>query len=72
MIVPDVNLLVYAYNDEDLNCEEARRWSMGLINGVETVGESWSDSYTGKVSGLLRHLPPQNLQLHQQLRDVHP
>ena len=49
MIVPDVNLLEYAYHEDDPNCEEARRLSTGLVNGVETIGESWSDSYASKV-----------------------
>lgn len=44
MIVPDVNLLVYAYHEDDPNHEAARRWWEGLINGVETVGVPWSVS----------------------------
>ena len=44
MIVPDVNLLVYAYHEDDPNHEAARRWWEGLINGVETIGVPWSVS----------------------------
>ena len=38
MIVPDVNLLVYAYNDGAQWHAAARRWWEGLINGSERVG----------------------------------
>lgn len=41
MIVPDVNLLVYAYHEDDPNHEAARRWWEGLINGSERVGIPW-------------------------------
>ena len=44
MIVPDVNILVYAYHEDDPNHEAARRWWEELINGVETVGVPWSVS----------------------------
>ena len=44
MIVPDVNLLVYAYHEDDPNHAAARRWWEGLINGVETVGVPWAVS----------------------------
>ncbi len=41
MIVPDVNLLVYAYN-EDAPChEQARTWWEELANGSERVGLAW-------------------------------
>ena len=38
MIVPDVNLLVYAYHADDPNHEAARLWWEGVVNGGETVG----------------------------------
>ena len=41
MIVPDLNLLVYAYNDGAPNHRSARRWWEGLINGTERVGVPW-------------------------------
>ena len=44
MIVPDVNLLVYAYHEDDPNHEAARRWWEGLINGGEAVGVPWAVS----------------------------
>ena len=44
MIVPDVNLLVYAYHADDPNHEAAKRWWEELIRGVETVGVPWSVS----------------------------
>ena len=42
MIVPDVNLLVYAYNDGDRQRHTAaRRWWSRLINGTEQVSLPW-------------------------------
>ena len=41
MIVPDVNLLVYAYNEAAPFHEQARRWWEGLVNGAERVGVPW-------------------------------
>ena len=41
MIVPDVNLLVYAYNEAAPFHEQARRWWEGLVNGTERVGVPW-------------------------------
>lgn len=48
MIVPDINLLIYAYNSGSPNHPEARRWWEGLINGEELVGLPWAVS-TGFV-----------------------
>ena len=44
MIVPDTNLLVYAYNTGAPRHTDARRWWEGLVNGVEIVGIPWSVS----------------------------
>ena len=41
MIVPDINLLVYAYNDGAPHHESARRWWEDLVNGTERVGVPW-------------------------------
>ena len=41
MIVPDINLLVYAHNDEAPYHDSAKRWWEGLVNGVERVGVPW-------------------------------
>ena len=41
MIVPDVDLLVYAYNPDAPRHTDARRWWEGLVNGVEIVGIPW-------------------------------
>ncbi len=41
MIVPDVNLLVYAYNEAAPFHEQARRWWEGVVNGSERVGVPW-------------------------------
>lgn len=42
MIVPDVNLLVYAYKDSAPEHEEARHWWESLVNGEEDVGIPWA------------------------------
>ncbi len=42
MIVPDLNLLVYAHNTGAPFHESAKRWWEGLINGQERVGVPWA------------------------------
>ena len=41
MIVPDINLLLYAYNDGAQQHESARLWWEGSVNGDESVGIPW-------------------------------
>ena len=41
MIIPDVNLLVYAHNDGSPYHDPARHWWEGLIEGEERVGIPW-------------------------------
>ncbi len=41
MIVPDANLLIYAFNVRAIMHEPARRWWEGLVNGAERVGIPW-------------------------------
>ena len=42
MIVPDVNLIVYVYNDGDRQRHTAaRRWWSGLVDGTEPVSLPW-------------------------------
>ena len=41
MIVPDTNLLLYAYNDRTPLFEPARHWWESLMNGSERVGIPW-------------------------------
>lgn len=48
MIVPDINLLVYAHNSQSLNHHVATRWWEGLLNGSERIGLPWAVS-TGFV-----------------------
>ena len=38
MIVPDVNLLVYAYNSDSSNHEAAAHWWEDCMNGSEEIG----------------------------------
>jgi uncharacterized protein len=41
MIVPDINLLVHAYNSESRVHAAARRWWEQLLNGTRPVGLAW-------------------------------
>ena len=41
MIVPDVNLLLYAYNKDSRFHDRAKRWLTECLSGSETVGLSW-------------------------------
>ncbi len=41
MIVPDVNLLLYAYNDGAHLHRPASNWWEGLLNGTERIGIPW-------------------------------
>ena len=41
MIIPDLNLLVYAHFDGTPHHKAARRWWESLINGSERVGVPW-------------------------------
>jgi toxin-antitoxin system PIN domain toxin len=42
VILPDINLLVYAYNRHAPHHAEARAWWEGLLNGSQTVGLPWA------------------------------
>ena len=44
MIVPDLNLLIYAHNEHAPHHEPAKRWWEGLVNGTERVGVPWAVS----------------------------
>lgn len=41
MIIPDINLLVYAYNRDAPHHAQARVWWQGLMEGSQTVGLPW-------------------------------
>ena len=41
MIVPDINLLVYAYNEDAPFHEAAKAWGERLLSSTEPVGLSW-------------------------------
>ena len=44
MIVPDLDLLIYAYNEGSKFHQEARTWWEELVNGTESVGIPWQVS----------------------------
>ncbi len=41
MIIPDINLLVYAYNTDAPHHAAAKEWWIGLMNGHQNVGLPW-------------------------------
>lgn len=41
MILPDINLLLHAYNSESPVHAAARQWWEGLLNGTRPVGLAW-------------------------------
>ena len=41
MIIPDVNILVYAFNEDAPDHEVARDWWGRILNGTERVGLPW-------------------------------
>ena len=41
MIIPDINLLIYAYNESAPGHQIARRWWEDLLNGSDPVGLPW-------------------------------
>ena len=49
MIVPDINLLIYAYNDQAAQHAAAKAWWEALLNGKTPVGLSWL-----AISGFIR------------------
>ena len=56
MIVPDINLLVYAYRDEAPEHGVAKEWWERLLNGSERVGLSWV-----VISGFVRIITHRNV-----------
>ncbi len=51
MIVPDMNLLLYAYNDGAPYHEAAKRWWEGLLNGADRVGVPWVVCFDRVLAG---------------------
>ena len=41
MIIVDVNLLIYAVNQDSPDHQKARSWLEGAVSGTETVGLPW-------------------------------
>ena len=56
MIVPDINLLVFAYNVDAPHHASAKDWWEGLLNGYEEVGLPWS-----VVTGFIRVMANPNV-----------
>ena len=42
MIVPDLNLLLYAYRQQDAHHDVARNWWQELVDGTEEIGIPWA------------------------------
>jgi toxin-antitoxin system PIN domain toxin len=49
MIIPDINLLIYAHNEMARDHAKAREWWEGLLNGRVSVGLPWIS-----ISGFVR------------------
>lgn len=49
MIIPDVNLLLYAHSEADMRFDLANQWWRDLLSGTEEVGLPWS-----VVTGFMR------------------
>ena len=49
MIIPDINLLVYAHNDQAPHHRKAKAWWEGLLNGRTPVALPWIS-----ISGFIR------------------
>ncbi len=41
MIIPDINLLIYAYNKDAPHHEQARDWWENAMSGQQTIGLPW-------------------------------
>lgn len=52
MIVPDLDLLIYAYNEESEYHQAAQTWWQELVAGTETIGIPWqvSDGFIRQAS----------------------
>lgn len=59
MIVPDLNLVVYAYNRDAPQHAVARAWWEGLLNGTEPVAIPWV-----VVLGFLRLMTHRSVLIH--------
>jgi toxin-antitoxin system PIN domain toxin len=42
VIIPDINLLLHAYNSDSRVHQRAREWWEGLLNGTRPVGLPWA------------------------------
>lgn len=41
MIIPDANLLIYAYDSKSPHHQKAKKWWEGTLSGTENVGIPW-------------------------------
>jgi predicted nucleic acid-binding protein len=41
VIIPDLNILLYAYNTDAPHHAQARRWWEDTLSGTETIGVPW-------------------------------
>jgi len=56
MIIPDINLLIYAHNDQAPQHEAARKWWEDLLNGTSPVGLPWVS-----IAGFIRLMTHQRI-----------
>jgi len=55
MIIPDINLLIYAHNDQAPQHQKAKAWWEGLLNGKMPLGLPWISN-----SGFIRLMTKAN------------
>ena len=71
MIVPDLNLLVYAYNTSALLHHRARLWWRELLTGTEVVGLPWIVSIGFVRLATMRGILPSPMSATQAIDIVH-
>ena len=69
MIVPDVNLLVYAHNEADPKHSAAVAWWESLLNGTEQIGLPWAVT-AGFVRVITNRVSVSNPTTPEQAMDV--
>ena len=67
MVIPDTNLLLYAYDQDARFHDASRQWWQDLVNGTERIGVPWvvSSGFVRLITNpkLMRHPPAPELAL---------
>jgi toxin-antitoxin system PIN domain toxin len=68
-MLPDVNFLVYAYDETSKNHAQAKRWWEDLLNGSQMIGLSWV-TILGFIRLLTNRRIYQNPYSHKEILDI--